>query len=128
MILGLDYGTKNIGLAIADETDKVALPFAVIENKNRNFVLAELKKIIQEEKVAKLVVGLPVSLSGQEGPQARETRKFIDFLAKNLDVPIVALDERMSSRLADTLSGGTKGSRDIGSAMVILEDYLSYVL
>lgn len=123
-ILGIDYGAKRIGLAIVEEGTKVVLPFGVIENKNLNFVLAELKKIVQEEKVTKLVIGLPVSLSGQEGPKARETRKFIDFLAKNLAVPTVAIDERLTSRLADTLAQGTKGSRDIGAAMVILEDYL----
>lgn len=56
---------------------------------------------------------------------AREVQGFVDFLVKNLDIQVVTIDERLTSRLADTLARGTKGSRDIGAAMVILEDYLS---
>lgn len=125
MILGLDYGTKRIGLAIAEEKSPVVLPFGVIENKARDFVLSELKKIIKEEKVKKIVVGLPISLSGKKSLKTKETKEFIDFLTENLSVAIVAMDERLSSRLAQTLSAGVKNSPDMGAAMVILEDYLS---
>lgn len=124
MLLGLDYGEKNIGLAIADENSKMVLPYKVLINKGADFVLSELKKIVAEEKISKIIVGLPLTLSGKESKKTKETREFIAFLAKNLDVAIEMKDERLSSRLADTLSQGAKGSRDIGAAMVILEDYL----
>lgn len=124
MLLGLDYGEKNIGLAVADENSKMALPYKVLINKGEDFVLIELKKIITEEKIFKIIVGLPLSLSGEENKKTVEAREFSAFLAKNLDVAIEMKDERLSSRLADTLAQGAKGSRDIGAAMVILEDYL----
>lgn len=125
MILGLDYGAKRIGLAIAEERSGVVLPFGVIENNGRDFVLSELKKIIKEEKVKKIVVGLPISLSGKKSLKTKETQEFIDFLAKNLSMAIAAMDERLTTRLAKTLSAGVKNSPDAGAAMVILEDYLS---
>ncbi len=124
MLLGLDYGEKNIGLAVADENSKMALPYKVLINKGEDFVLQELKKIIIEEKISKIIIGLPLSLSGKDNKKTAETREFSVFLAKNLDVPVEMRDERLSSRLADTLAQGAKGSRDIGAAMVILEDYL----
>lgn len=124
MLLGLDYGEKNIGLAVADENSKMALPYKVLINKGEDFVLQELKKIIGEEKISKIIIGLPLSLSGEESKKTVETREFSAFLAKNLDVAIEMRDERLSSRLADTLAQGAKNSRDIGAAMVILEDYL----
>lgn len=124
MLLGLDYGEKNIGLAVADENSKMALPYKVLVNKGEDFVLSELSKIIAEEKISKIIIGLPLSLSGKESKKTKETREFSAFLAKNLDVAIEMRDERLSSRLADTLAQGAKNSRDIGAAMVILEDYL----
>ena len=124
MLLGLDYGEKNIGLAVADENSKMSLPYKVLINKGEDFVLQELKKIIIEEKISKIIIGLPLSLSGKDNKKTAETREFSVFLAKNLDVPVEMRDERLSSRLADTLAQGAKGSRDIGAAMVILEDYL----
>ncbi len=124
MLLGLDYGEKNIGLAVADENSKMALPYKVLENKGEDFVLRELKKIIIEEKIIKIIIGLPLALSGKESKKTIEARGFSAFLAKNLNIPVEMKDERLSSRLADTLAQGTKGSRDIGAAMVILEDYL----
>ncbi|MBI5022981.1 MAG: Holliday junction resolvase RuvX [Candidatus Magasanikbacteria bacterium] len=124
MLLGLDYGEKNIGLAVADENSKMALPYKVLINKGENFVLQELKKIIIEEKISKIIVGLPLSLSGAESKKTIEAREFSAFLAKNLDIPVEMKDERLSSRLADAMAPGAKNSRDIGAAMIILESYL----
>lgn len=152
-IIGIDYGSKRIGVAFVEEGSRVVLPLKEIENKNKDFVLAEIKKIIKDlsrEKPAKtpwrgdlggpatipaerdlggdvktIVMGLPLSLSGERGPKAQETQKFIDFLAANIAVPVKTVDERMTSRAADTLGAGTKGSRDIGAAMVILENFIS---
>lgn len=124
MILAIDYGEKRIGLAIADEENKIPLPFKILENKSEEFVLSELKKIILEKKIGQFVVGLPFSLSGKEGRKAGEVREFIKKL-QTLGIPIKIIDERFSSRLADALGGEDSKNRDIGAAMVILEDYLS---
>lgn len=124
MILAIDYGEKRIGLAIADEENKIPLPFKILENKNQEFVLSELKKIILEKEIRQFVVGLPLSLSGKEGCKAEEVKEFIKKL-QNLRIPIKTIDERFSSRLADVLGGEKSKNRDIGAAMVILEDYLS---
>jgi len=124
-IIGIDYGSKRIGVAFVEEGSRVVLPLQEIENKNKDFVLVEIKKIVEEKDVKTVVVGLPLSLSGERGPKAQETQKFIDFLAANVSVPVKTVDERMTSRAADALGAGTKGSRDIGAAMVILEDYIS---
>lgn len=124
-IIGLDYGAKRIGLALVKKEVKMVLPWGVIENNDRVFVLAKLKDIINAEGVEKIIVGWPVGLSGRVGPKARETEKFINYLKENLDISVEKSDERLSSRLADTLSRGAAGSRDIGAAMVILEDYLA---
>ena len=124
MLLGLDYGEKNIGLAVADENSKMALPYKVLINNGEDFVLQELKKIIAEEKISKIIVGLPLALSGAESRKTMEARGFSAFLAKNLDVAVEMKDERLSSRLADTMAQSAKNNRDIGAAMVILESYL----
>ncbi|MEK7508553.1 MAG: Holliday junction resolvase RuvX [Patescibacteria group bacterium] len=124
MLLGIDYGSKRIGVAFVEEGSRVVLPLKEIENKNKDFVLSEIKKIIVEKDVKTIVVGLPLSLTGERGPKAQETQKFIDFLAASVSVPVKIVDERMTSRAADVLGAGTKGSRDIGAAMVILENYI----
>jgi putative Holliday junction resolvase len=125
MILGIDYGTKHIGLAVAEEGSKLVLPAGVIENTGQEKVLIELEKIIQEKDIKIIVVGLPLSLSGEQGPKAQATEEFAQLLRQNFKQKIETVDERMTSRAADALSAGTKGSRDIGSAMVILEGYIA---
>lgn len=114
-------------MALADEETDIALPFKVLENKSQDFVLVELKKIIQKEKISKIIIGLPLALSGRESKKTKEVQEFISFLTQNLEIPIVSFDERLSSCLSDKLSGGTKGSRDIGAAMIILDGFLSRI-
>jgi len=127
MILGVDYGSKRIGLALGSADLKISLPFKMLDNKNFEFLLLEFRKIINEEKVKKIVVGLPVSLAGKITDRTKETQKFIVLLAKNLMIPIIAIDERLTSKLADKIGGGfkKKGARDIGAAMIILENFFS---
>lgn len=125
MILGIDYGSKHIGLAMAEEGSKLVLPAGVIENVSQEKVLNELEKIIQEKDIKSIVVGLPLSLSGEKGPKAQATEEFVQVLRQNFKQKIETVDERMTSRAADAFSTGTKGSRDIGAAMVILENFIS---
>jgi len=124
MILGVDYGIKRIGLAITDESVGVVLPYKLLENKGLEYIMEEFKKIVEQENVTKIVVGMPLTLRGEFGPKAEEIKIFIENLKGVVSVPVVFIDERFSSRLADTLGGENSKNRDIGAAMIILENYI----
>jgi putative Holliday junction resolvase len=96
--LGIDYGDKRVGVAIAEE-GSIALPYKVLQNNNPKDLLGQLKDIIDIESVSLLVVGLPNSLSGQENERFRITRDFVDFLKSNLDIKIETVDEQYSSKI-----------------------------
>ncbi|MGC9048790.1 MAG: Holliday junction resolvase RuvX [Patescibacteria group bacterium] len=119
MLLGVDYGTKYIGLAIADQQIKIAHPYLVLENKGRDFVLKELQKIIAKEKITKIVVGRPIGLSGRITEQAKITDEFIKFFKKNLSIPVEGFDERFTSKMSE--------GEHSGAAAIILQDYLDKV-
>ena len=84
--LGIDYGGKRVGLATGDDETKIASPFLILENRGQNFLLGEIKKICEQEGVGKIVVGLPLTMIGEEGGQATEVLRFVDFLKNNLTV------------------------------------------
>lgn len=96
--LGIDYGDKRVGVAIAEE-GSIALPYKVLQNNNPKDLLGQLKDIIDIESVSLLVVGLPNSLSGQENERFRITRDFVDFLKSNLDIKVETVDEQYSSKI-----------------------------
>ncbi len=125
MILGIDYGSKRIGLALADENNQIALPYRILENKSDDVIFEEFKKIVKEKDITKIVVGLPLTMKGEFGLKAREIQKFINKMRNIIFIPIVEMDERLSSKLADTLGGEKGKNRDIGAAMIILDGYLS---
>ena len=113
-LLGLDIGEVRIGVAISDELGSIASPLAMIPRKGD--VVTELKKLITKYMPARLVVGLPVGLSGREGPQAEATRAFAEELATTVGLPVEYYDERMSSSIAE--------QTDAMAAAVILQGYL----
>lgn len=115
-ILGIDFGTKNIGLAWSDTDIGVVLPFGVVHS------VADVIKVIKEEKIDKVVLGLPVSLDGKEQSNAERVRKFAQNLKKEMKIPLEFYDERFSSQQADAMGG--VASRDEKSAMVILNSFL----
>ncbi|HRY36796.1 MAG TPA: Holliday junction resolvase RuvX [Candidatus Magasanikbacteria bacterium] len=121
-ILGVDFGTKRIGLAWTQMEIGVVLPYGQIRGKDRTEMLLNLAKLINEEKIDKVVFGLPLTLEGQESPNSRRVRAFIDDLKKNINVPVDFYDERLSSFAADQMEGGA--TRDEKAAMIILQDYL----
>lgn len=123
-ILGIDYGQKHIGLAIADEEVKIAHPYLVLENKSQNFILNELNKIIEREKVKKIVVGRPIGLSGQATEQTKITDEFIEFLKNNLDISIESFDERFTTKMATKYEFDTNKGEHSSAAAIILQDYL----
>jgi putative Holliday junction resolvase len=120
-VLALDHGTVRIGAAICDPTGTLCTPLPVIEPPEPRSV-AEL---VREREVERVVVGLPVHLSGEEGSQAALARTFADELSVMLDVPVDIYDERLTSRMADaTRRAGAKAARDSLAAVHLLEDYL----
>jgi len=120
--LGIDWGEKRIGLALADSENKIAVPYKVVAG------LDEIKKVIQEEEIDILVVGEPVSLAGRKDfvRSAPEFLNFLELLKRETSRPVKTIDERLSSRGADAMSGGKKdkAARDALAAMLILQNFL----
>lgn len=121
-ILAIDYGTKRLGLAWSDTTLGVVLPFGVVEQPSLAAKIKELKKILESEKIQKIVVGFPLSLKGGENANTARVQKFVFELQKITTAPVEYFDERFSSFGADAAGGGV--SRDEKAAMFILEGYL----
>jgi putative Holliday junction resolvase len=123
-ILGIDYGEKRIGLALGGREIKIATPYKILKNKNFDFVIDEIKKICKTENVNEIIVGLPISLKGKIEAQAKKVLEFVEFLKKNLEIPIETEDERLTSVMVDKLAKEQKVERDAVAAMLILQSYL----
>ncbi len=129
--MGLDIGEKRIGVALSDVTGKVASPLAILDAARVRGDSKELLRLIDDYEVETVVVGLPLSLDGTEGPQARHVRTAAHRLAMVIPVPLVYYDERYSSVEAkQTLardgisSRQQRGAVDSVAAAVFLQDYL----
>jgi len=96
-LLGLDVGTKTIGLAISDFTFTIASPLETIRRSKFMADLAYLKKLITEREVGALVIGLPVNMDGSEGPKCQSVRQFATNCAAGIDLPMAFWDERLST-------------------------------
>ncbi|MFH0819614.1 MAG: Holliday junction resolvase RuvX [bacterium] len=133
--LGIDYGRKRIGLAVADLELKIAFPEAVIENKGEKFVVIALGDFCQKEKVVKIIVGMPYSLGSffnQEQKNTsvwqKEVEKFAKTLKKKIKIPVILEDERLSTKIIRSYKKSLKTKvdypEDAISAAVILQNYL----
>jgi len=96
-LLGLDLGTKTVGLALSDVERMVATPLETIQRTKFTKDAARLAAICTEHGVGGLVVGLPLNMDGSEGPRAQATRAFIRNLGPHLDLPVVLWDERLTT-------------------------------
>lgn len=96
-LLGLDLGTKTIGLALSDVERRIATPLETIQRVKFGQDAAALLKIAERHRIAGLVIGLPLNMDGTEGPRAQSTRAFVRNLAALTALPIVFWDERMST-------------------------------
>lgn len=133
-ILGIDYGEKRIGVAIGFVKGKISLPYKIIKNISKKFVLKELKEIIEEKNISLIVVGLPYSLSGKDkvSKQFKKIVNFTVFLRNNFSIEIVNEDERLSTKTAGELlleekKGTRKKMKDDVAASIILQAYLDRV-
>lgn len=123
-ILALDHGTARIGCAISDPSGTLATPVPVIEPPEPRAV-AEL---VAEREIERVVVGLPLHLSGEEGSQAALARTFCEELEAILDVPVVTYDERLTTRMADaSRKAGAAAAPDSLAAAHLLEAYLASI-
>jgi putative Holliday junction resolvase len=122
-ILALDHGAARCGCAISDPSGTLATPLAVVERPDTKRGLAAIAQLAQEREVERVVVGLPVSLSGEEGPQAEAARRFADRLRARVAVPVELHDERLTTRLAERIGGA--GDEDSRAAAHLLESYLA---
>ena len=123
--LGIDYGIKRIGLAIADDQMKIASPFKTIQNGRQ--IIDEIERICYNEKAEKVIIGIPKHLSGRKHELTSEIEKFGNLLEGKLGFPIIYEDERLTSRMAQEKSKGlskTKEKLDELSAQEILQSYL----
>lgn len=128
-LLGVDHGKKRVGVAISDSGRKHAFPLEAVPGKDRHILLTRLKELVDEHDVSEVVVGLPLTMMGEVGPQARKVQEFVERLERKLgpSVAVVAWDERLSSAQADRGRGSGKaeeGMRDMMAAVVILQSYL----
>jgi putative Holliday junction resolvase len=120
-VLALDHGTVRIGAAICDPTGTLCTPLPVIEPPEADAVAT----LVREREVERVVVGLPVHLSGEEGSQAALARAFAEELGEVIEIPVDTYDERLTSRMADvSRREGAGASRDSIAAAHLLEAYL----
>ena len=130
-ILGLDVGTKRIGIAICDELGWTAQGIRTLHRSNGQSDLGEIRDIAREYGVEKIVVGLPRNMNGSLGPQAEMTLGFVRELREILEVPIITWDERLSTVeatkmliRADLSRKKRRGKVDMTAAILILQSYL----
>ena len=96
-LVGLDLGTRTIGVAICDTTWMIASPLALIERRKFTLDIEQLFALVDQRRAAGLVIGLPINMDGSEGPRCQSTRAFARHLLRLRDLPIAFWDERLSS-------------------------------
>jgi putative Holliday junction resolvase len=120
-VLALDYGSARTGVAVSDPTGTVARPLGVVERAGSEHGLERLAELVRSEEAERVVVGLPLTLRGEHGEQARETDRFVEALAAVVDVPVDRFDERFTTTLA-----GSGGDEDARAAAHLLTSYLEW--
>jgi putative Holliday junction resolvase len=121
-VLALDYGAARCGCALSDPSGTLATPLPAIERPAGRDGLRAIAELVREHEPERVVVGLPLTLSGEEGAQAREAREFAERLRGVLTVPVELYDERLTTRQA-ARSGG-RAEEDSRAAAHLLEAYL----
>jgi putative Holliday junction resolvase len=124
-VLALDFGEARCGCALSDPTGTLATPLPVIERPDTKRGMQRVVELVRSRDVATVVVGLPLSLSGEEGPQALLTREWAGRLAARLGrgVPVELHDERLTTKQAERTGGSA--DEDSRAAAHLLEAYLA---
>jgi putative transcription antitermination factor YqgF len=120
-VLALDYGSARTGVAVSDPTDTLARPVCTVERASTKAGLARLGELVRDHEAERIVVGLPLTLRGEQGAQAEETMRFVDRLRAVVGVPVETFDERFTT----TLAGPGEGD-DARAAAHLLSSYLEW--
>jgi putative holliday junction resolvase len=122
-VLALDYGSARCGVALSDPTGTVATPLTAVARPASRRGLAELARLVSERDVDLVVIGLPLTLRGEEGAQADKARAFAARLAARIDPAVELYDERLTTRQAERAGGAA--DLDSRAAAHLLEAYLA---
>lgn len=141
-ILSIDLGEQRVGLAISDELQIIAQSLETINFKDENALITKIKQIVKDRMISEIVLGNPISLSGNKTKRSIWVEDFQSKLEKELNIPINLFDERFTSQLATRIlelskrsartssknvkTKSYKGQIDKLAATIILEDYLAY--
>lgn len=133
-ILGIDYGSKRIGLSVCDELGITAQGLATITRKNREHDMEAIGRFIKEYNVEKIVIGFPLRLDGTEGIQCEKVSGFARILESRFSIPVIKWDETLSTKEAESVLIEANMSRkrrkkvvDKMAAVIILREYLDRV-
>ncbi|HSX27053.1 MAG TPA: Holliday junction resolvase RuvX [Chlamydiales bacterium] len=128
-VAAIDYGLKRIGIAVSDAGKKIALPLTTVEGGKR--AIENIRHALREKEVEKILVGYPLLMSGKSGEMAVIVEKFAQELEKALGIPVILIDERLSSRQAEaglkeiSLNRKERSERiDEVAATLLLQSYL----
>ena len=125
-VVAVDYGSARTGVAASDPTGTLARPIGVIERAGTEVGLERLVELIASEGAERVVVGMPLTLRGEVGEQARETERFVDQLREAVDVPVEGFDERFTTDLAEQDPGSRNLPPDARAAAHLLTSYLAW--
>ena len=123
-VVALDHGAARCGVAVSDPTGTLATPLPVVERPDTRRGLARVRAVVAAQEAVRVVVGLPLSLSGGDSDQTRAARAFAERLQASIAVPVELHDERFTTRIAER-AGGRTTSEDSRAAAVLLEDWLA---
>ena len=133
-IIGLDLGTKRIGVSICDENQSIATPFKTLIKKDTKQFISEIKEIIDENKVKAIIIGNPINMDGSQGKSSQSVKDVAKNISKFINLPICLWDERLSTIGAFNLSSQldinvSKREKDIdkNAATFILQGVLDYL-
>lgn len=127
-LIGFDFGTKRLGVAVSDLTRMVATSYKIIERKSFSKDIEEIKKIVKEKEVCGFVYGLAKQMNGIEGETAELTRKFAAKVAEQIDLPYIFWDERLSSKAVENFLIGEVDLSRKKRAKVLDSSAAAYIL
>ena len=130
-LLAIDYGNKRVGLAISDPMQIIAKPFKTITYSDNKNLLCQIKIIVSNKKIEKIILGLPLNMKGDKSNQTSLVIEFSNSLKEYIDIPIIMQDERLSSVSAkksliiqEVKTGYNKARIDETAAAIFLQQYL----
>ncbi len=124
-VVAVDYGSARTGVAVSDPTGTIARPLGVVEQAASEAGLARLAELVRAEGAERVVVGLPLTLRGEHGAQAKETEAFVEALRDAVEVPVESYDERFTTGLAAS-TGSDDAPEDARAAAHLLSSYLEW--